>query len=264
MLEDSLASAWKGEGTVGYGAPSRADLDAMEGVFVRLLRGVRGAALAREALALGWSVRTERRGAVAWTVVAELRDRRGGRGLYAFADRGRHALQAPHVPSDKLTGQILLEYASDGLPRALAWNTVTRGRADLAHLDGTYLIAFSRAFARVFPAEKIVQLHGFDAGRRRTTEAADSAAIVSAARRDPPAELKSATRCMRCKVHPQTRLYGVDVLELGGTTNSVAAALRAAGYGGFVHLEMDLPLRQALAGDAGKRRALLACVGGSK
>lgn len=262
MLDKYYTSAWKDAKSVQYVAPSAYELAATQKLFVRLLKGEPASAMSADFQALGWKVSTESARGVTWTVVAEAADQRRGRGLYAFSRTGRHAIQAPHVPSDAQTGRILLGYASDGSPRALAWNTVPRRTADIAHLDGTYLIAFSRAFAEVYPSEKIVQLHGFDARRRRSAAGALSSAIVSAAHMNPSYELKSAVRCMQQKIEKHTRLYGVDVRELGGTTNSVARALHKEGFEGFVHVEMDLSLRKQLAELSARRQALMDCLGG--
>lgn len=265
LVEMAYAKAWPNAGAsagAGYLAPTAAQLAAAQALFVQLLQGKTSAAVAEQARALGWELHSQAREGGVLSVVAEARRQRGGQGLYAFFSGGRHALQAPHVPTDGLTGDILLRYAGDGLPRALAWNTVPRKVADLAHLDGTYLIAFSLAFAQVYPREKIVQLHGFDADRRRTASAADSGAIVSAGHDRPSAELAAAVRCMRQRVESQTRLFGADVRELGGTTNTVAKALRETRYDLFVHVEMALPVRKRLLVDAAQRRALLECLGG--
>lgn len=262
LLNQAFSQVWKGAAQTRYDPPQAAELEATEDLFARLLQGQDAALLGTLASKGGWALRSERRAGRSVVVVSELPTGRRGRGLYAFYDQGRHALQAPHVPSDKLTGEILLRYGDDALPRALAWNSVPRGVADLAHLDGTDFIAFSRAFARVNPGEKIMQFHGFDSNRRKTNAAAESAAIVSAGHSSPTRELRDAVRCMSAKVDPATRLYGVDVKELGGTTNSVGHALREMGYEHFIHLEINLSLREQLLGDANKRKAIFGCLGG--
>ncbi|HVL76801.1 MAG TPA: hypothetical protein VM406_12360 [Noviherbaspirillum sp.] len=234
----------------------------MEKLFVRLLQGERTAQIDTALRALGWAMRTQADGAVTWTVVAEADTRREGRGLFAFSSHGRHAIQAPHVPTDALTGQILLGYGRDALPRALAWNTVPRRTADMARLDDTPLVAFSRAFAQVHPQEKILQLHGFDVANRRSGAGATSSAIVSAGHRRPSPALVSAVTCMQKRIDQRARLYGNDVHELGGTQNSVARTLLASGHAGFIHVELDMPLRRSLVDDAARRRVLLECLGG--
>jgi len=123
------------------------------------------------------------------------------------------------------------------------------------------MTAFSRAFAAAYPRELIIQLHGYDVSSRKSRSGAESGAILSATHASPSARLRTAAACMREHVDPATLLYGADVRELGGTTNTIARALQADGRDVFVHLEMGLPLRELLASDRDKRRALLECFG---
>ena len=262
LLQQAYSQAWKNHRGVDYIAPSAAELAATRDLFARILRGERGRAIDELAQSAGWRVRSQAQESSDLVVVSEATDALRGRGLYAFFSQGRHALQAPHVPTDGLTGEILLKYAQDRLPRALAWNTVPRSRGDLAHLLNTDYIEFSRAFASAHPNEKIIQLHGFDVDQRKTAAGSSSGAIVSATHRNPSSELQLAVRCLREQVESKTRLYGEDVRELGGTTNTVAKALRAGGYQNFIHLEAALPLRERLLADAAQRRALFQCLGG--
>jgi hypothetical protein len=262
-LKQIYTKAWKHAAKVDYVAPQPDELDAMQLLFARLMRDEQRSSTLAELQERGWAVHTQRVGAATWTIVSEAPNRRSGRGLYAISDRGRHALQAPHVPSDALTGKILLGYADDALPRALAWNTVHRKNADLARLPNTYLVAFSRAFARVFPDERILQFHGFDAGKRRSAAGAYSSAIISSGHADPSPVLKSSVKCMQEGIEKRTRLYGVDVSELGATRSPVARALWMESYQGFVHVELDSRLRKRLSSDPEQRRKLLACLGGA-
>lgn len=263
IIPQAFTTVWKKASTVSYQAPSANDAEAARGLFERLLKGERGDPLRRQAAQLGWEMRSEKSAGTDWTVLVEPASERAGRGMYAFSDKGRHALQAPHVPSDGLTGDILVRFAGDGLPRALAWNTVHRKQADLAHLDYTYFNAFALAYARAFPNERIFQLHGFDSDRRKSGAGADSAAIISATIDRPPPALREAVSCLKKRVAEKTRLYGVDVRELGGTTNSGAKALRQAGYADFVHIELDRDLRERLLNSAADRQAFFECLGGS-
>jgi hypothetical protein len=262
LIEQSLAKAWRRASAVDYVTPDSSDVTTMRELFTRLLQGERDQKIESRLRQLGWNLLTQSAGGRTWTVLTEDEDNRSGRGLFAIASQGRHALQAPHVPSDGLTGEILLRYAADGLPRALAWNTLPRSKADMAHSDGTYFMAFSQAYATVFPDDKIIQIHGFDGSQRRTRSAEHSGAIVSATHKYPSRELRAAVDCLKQRLDPDTRLYGQDVSELGGTTNSIARTLRRDGYEGFIHVELSLPLREALRDEADKRLSLFECLGG--
>ncbi len=261
VLEQAYAQAWSPAQPAQFGVPSAEALAATRELFVRLLRGESATALARQARLGGWTLRTGNQAGGTVTVVSEPPDTARGRGLYAFFSQGRHALQAPHVPTDGLTGEILLQFAGDGLPRALAWNTVPRNTADLAHLENTDFVEFALAFAQVHPGERIMQLHGFDTARRTSAAAAQSGAIISAGHANPSHALRRAVQCLRGKVEPDSTLYGVDVRELGGTTNSIGRALRVQGHDSFIHVEMALALRKRLLADAGQRSALFSCLG---
>lgn len=262
LVEQRFAQAWRRASAVDYVTPESSDVAAMRELFIRLLQGERDQKIESRLGQLGWNLHTQSAGGRTWTVLTEEQDKRSGRGLFAIASQGRHALQAPHVPSDGLTGEILLRYATDGLPRALAWNTLPRSKADMAHSDGTYFMAFSQAYATVFPNDKIIQIHGFDGSQRRTRSAEHSGAIVSATHKNASRELRAAVDCLKQRLDPDTRLYGQDVSELGGTTNSIARTLRRDGFEGFIHVELSLPLREALHDEAGKRLSLFECLGG--
>ena len=260
LVPASYAQAWRSGEAGEYRAPSVEELARTRIAFARLFRGEPDGLAASELRSMGWTVRTESVHGRRWTVGAEAEGQRRGRGLYAFSDRGRHALQAPHVPSDALTGDILVRYAADGGPRALAWNTLPRTKVDLAHVARSHFSEFAQAFAAVHPDELVVQLHGFDAGRRQSRAGAESAAIVSSGTRQASAGLRAAVSCLKERFDPLTRLYGQEVDELGATTNSIARALRDGGFNGFVHLELDLPSRKALVRDGTRRRMVFDCL----
>lgn len=263
VLSQAFRAAWRGAGEVRYAAPQvDAQWQATEALMLRMLRGERGEAIHSDAAELGWRVRRGRTTAGSWTVLEEMPDRRSGRGLYAFADEGgRHAIQAPHVPSDLHTGEIAVALGEEGKPRAIAWNTVHRRVADLPRLDNSAMHAFSRAFARQHAQERVVQLHGFDAERGDRAEDRQRDAILSSTTARPSAEFHALAECMRRHVEPGTRLFGVDARKLGGTRNRIAGELIASGFRGFIHLEMGLTLRLALRDDPRRRASLLTCLG---
>lgn len=263
ILRDAYKRAWAGASEVRYAAPhDDPEWRATQVLMAALMRGERSGPVQEQAEALGWRLRRGTEGGKAWTVLEELPSRRSGRGLYAFADEGgRHAIQAPHVPSDLHTGDIALAIGQQARPRVIAWNTVHRREADLPHLDDSAMHALSRAFVAHAGQERIVQLHGFDATRSDRASDGEGDIILSSTRRPPSAAFRALAECIRSKVEPATRLFGVDANELGGTRNRIAGELIDAGYQGFVHLEMGLKLRESLRHDVERRRALLECIG---
>ena len=179
-----------------------------------------------------------------------------GRGFYAFSsDRRRQTvLQVPHRFMDRYTGTIALELATSGKFRALAWNTVPRRvksgegiqDADLAHRWDSYFVAFTEAFAAVLPRGRLLQLHGFAAGKRETPEAVGANIIVSAGQRWPTAGAMAVSACLDAAFPESVRLFPRDISELGATRNIQGRLLRGFGHSGFVHVELSDALRDVL------------------
>ncbi len=263
QLEEHLREAF-GKGT--YLAPNSAELLYVEKLFTRLLQNHRDAkvrALAAS-LDLEWIELAPGR-----LLLRERKDARYGRGIYAFReDGGAIALQAPHSRSDRSTGSIAARLIAERRFAAAAWNSLPRREknkvpgsgADLAHLDDTWMMAFSRAFAGVYPEGRIVQLHGYSAAKRRTARARELDAIVSAGHVRPSLAATDITHCLQDRGVAAAGLYPIEVRELGGTTNRIGQALRAAGFFGFVHLEMSKSLRSSLLEHADRRKAFGRCL----
>jgi len=193
-----------------------------------------------------------------------------GRGFYAFhADRTRQTvLLAPHRFGDARTGEIALRLAALGRFRCIAWSTVPRNAkdtggedpADLAHRSDSVFNALSDAFVEVLPRGGMVQLHGFEPGKRRTREAESADVIVSAGSRRPTPRSLAVSRCLETVLPGAVRLFPRDVEELGATTNTQGKLLRERGHEGFVHLELSPRLREALLEDAGLLRRFASCL----
>lgn len=249
-----------------YVEPSRSELFRIEKLFVRLLDGRRDdqTRAVAEAMELEWM-----EPGCGMLVLRERNGARRGRGVYAFREGGATtALQAPHSRSDRSTGRIAARLMQNGAYAAAAWNSLPRrakdgapgSGADLAHLDATWLVAFSRAFARVHPEGRIVQLHGYSAAKRRTRQARALDAIVSAGHVRPNLAATDIAHCLQDRGVAATGLYPIDVRELGGTTNRVGHALRVAGFFGFVHLEMSRSLRGDLLEQPDRHGAFSDCL----
>lgn len=199
---------------------------------------------------------------VVWT---ESPQARRGRGLFAVRPAGGAALmiQAPHQYFDRRTGTLARQLFLESNAMTGAWNTAHRYKgqdSDLVHMADSYLHAFSRAFADRPGAGRILQLHGFDSDRRRTSAGRRAQAILSDGSQHPPETLARLTACLSERLGIRALLYPRDVRELGATTNTLAADLRRRGFDGFVHLELDADLRKHLVGDADARKRLVQCV----
>jgi hypothetical protein len=172
-----------------------------------------------------------------------------GRGFYVLRPQASLpiALQAPHSFYDEHTQVIAARLFREADITAAAWNTVHRSTVDLAHTQGHYLNALTRAFVAARPSGVIVQLHGFVPKKRKTTAAASADLILSNGTKYPQPWIIEAASLFQDNVgHGVARLYPRDVLELGGTTNTQGAIIRAAERGRFIHLEMSQALRRKL------------------
>jgi hypothetical protein len=180
-----------------------------------------------------------------------------GWGDYRFSKTVRNglALQAPHRYHDKHTGAIAKALFKRGMFTGLAMNTLHRytptdnrtptHTADLAHLPNSFYSLYSLAFAARYPRGQLIQLHGFNAKKRRTRTARQADIILSTGSTWANAYLLGTQQCLLSAGWHSLR-YPQQVRELGGTRNSIAALLRNMGHPGFLHLEMNLSTRQQL------------------
>jgi len=255
--------------------PSTSELERAEALFAVLAAGRMNADAAALAAALDLDI-VRVANPDAW-VVRELPAARRGRGLYAFraSPDGRDTLQVPHGFRDEMTREIGLALFAEGHFAAAAWNTVPRRYdeagstvdADMAHISATYFNAFTRAVARVRGSENIVQIHGFDQGKRKSAAAGAADLILSAGHRQPPQRLREKWQCLvrhAPLLGGAAALYPDSASELGGTTNAQLAALRDIGFDHFIHAEISRPLRLALRDDARRRAVLLDCLQGRR
>ncbi|MFC7737634.1 hypothetical protein ACFQX4_17735 [Roseomonas sp. GCM10028921] len=264
----------------GYVAATAAEAAHSEDLFVRILRGDRSPALAQAVRPLGFLLGTLSLGSETLTVLREAAEAETGKGFYVARMPSPGiapvALQAPHRSDDLGTGTIIARLLT-GERRfaAAAWNTVPRryddpsGRridSDLAHAPVSHFNAFTRAFGRAYPGGLVAQIHGFEQGRRNGQASASADMILSGGTSSPGPQVRARAACLRATSEPwEVRLYPDDVRELGGTTNTNAAALRAlGGPTEFLHVEMARELRQRLMRESSLRTRLAACLVGSR
>jgi len=258
----SLETLWKAARDGRYRAPSAAELRQATALFRRELAGDPAPGLRRDWRALGWERHTLKLGNQNCRVLYEAAGRREGRGFYLFCPRaaGCAVLQAPHSFKDLHTGRIALALAGKGRFRATAWNTVPRysedaqGRrdADLAHLPESYFTALARAVAEHADSGPLIQLHGFSRAARRD-DGRDAHIILSNGTRRPGTRILELAGRLRQAFGLDTRVYPLDIQELGALTNRQGQVMRAAGRDDFVHIELSLELRRRLREDAAAR-----------
>lgn len=239
-------------------------------LFTRLMAGDRGADLRADLMSAGFALETQQTGGVDWSLIAEHADAATGKGAYLVRDGGAPVLlQAPHRFKDIHTGMIAALLLDEHPILAAAWNTVPRwydesGRrmdADLAHAAYSQFAAFGLAFVAAYPGGRVVQLHGFSHGKRLSDAGRRAGFIVSSGRKAPGRAAIDVATCLQAGFAEEpTLVFPLDVRELGGTTNTSGKALREAGFGGFVHLEISRSMRDLLLRDAGARARLAQCL----
>ncbi len=251
--------------------PSEADVAAAESLFARMLKGERGAEVAKAWTDLGFTlIRTTAEAGRTFFVVMESADKKTGRGFYAFSETSTLpvALFMPHRFADELTGVIGFDLMREGSFPVAAWNTVPRRSKtdrntvqDLARLPNTYFTALTKAFAQTFPDGYHLQLHGFVPGKRKTPSGKEANAVISGGGPNPRNEIEGLALCLGKNGFGKIGVYPRDIRELGATTNISGKILRGMGNRGFVHVEMSHDLRSRLTKDEELRRAFVECVG---
>ena len=243
-----------------YQAPSSAELAQGKDLFQRALQGqLTGGELRTNALPLGFEAHEILNGRETLWLLCETPGAETGRGWYLLRTNRQSTilLEAPHARNDIRTGLIGLRMFLAGRSRAFAAATITRHRADMAHLDDTLFQAFTLAFARSCPAGLVVQLHGFESGNHRDTEAA---IIASDGTRSPEPWLADLMRRLKTATSLPILAYPTETQALGATLNAQARGLRQDGGCRFLHLELSMDLRERLASDDELRRGILDCL----
>jgi hypothetical protein len=203
------------------------------------------------------------------TLLRELAGNRAGGGVYALASTpGRVAtgglvLGIPHSFFDRRTGTLGVALFEQGLGRALACNTVHRRRpavgdspgetADVAHGKSNFFHAATLALAEAWPGSVVVQLHGFEPGRRRSAAgaAADFVLADGGAPGGEHALLERAAAAFEREFgRAAVAMHGRDTTELGATGNVQGRALNALAAGRFLHVEISGTMRERLVSDA--------------
>ncbi len=231
-----------------YQPPSVAKIDTCRQLFRQLLTQGYSDGLAQAWSNQGFSLTATEN----WLIVQEPHNT--GQGLYVIARKPPispvYFLQAPHSFKDIYTGKIAAKLMQTGQFYAAAWNTVPRyGRQaqDLAHISQSVFQAFADALIEQQPQTWLIQLHGFSNNARKTLLGQQMDMIVSATENHTPVWLRQLADSLN-QVWPDKTIgvYPQTVNELGGTTNANAQQLKRAGFHQFLHMEMNLELRNSL------------------
>ncbi|MGN7610867.1 hypothetical protein ACQZV8_02160 [Magnetococcales bacterium HHB-1] len=207
-----------------------------------------------------------------WTALGEQQIR--GWGFYLFRQKRPDIpimLQAPHRYYDKKTGSITYKLFQEGDFTVAAWNTLSRRSlaqdgtlADFSKQQFSPWFPLNRSFLKHYPQGLIVQIHGFNETKRKTSQGKQSRMIISAGSRIPSQESQKLVQCLKTNphtTHPETiRLYPFAVQELGATTNVIGQWTRRLGSNRFIHIELSRTTREKLIKSKKARRILIDCL----
>ncbi len=175
-------------------------------------------------------------------------------------------IQAPHQFFDRHTGAIAQALFEEAPYTAMALNSISRKKTDasghiydLAHRDDTFFFSFTRAFIRAFPGSDIIQLHGFSQIKRSTPQGKQAAVILSLGMRFVDAPLQRTAGCLM-QYYQGVFTYPNQVLELGGTRNTIGRLTRESAKARFVHIELNLGVRKQLTSSMEHRGQFYQCL----
>ncbi len=247
-----------------YQIPAPAELAKAQGLFLRTLQApASDPDLTSQWATLGFEFQNVSAGSESFWLLHEPEGKEAGRGWYLFRTNQESALalQAPHARNDIHTGILSLRMFLRGPARALAASTITRHRADMAHLDNTYFQSFTVAFGRACPRGLVVQLHGFESENHGNS---DAAIVASAGTRSHDPWLGQRVQQLRKSTGLRVLAYPQDTKQLGATLNTQGRALLANSKCQFLHLEFSRELRQRLSRENNLLQSVLdSVVGGA-
>jgi hypothetical protein len=260
-LEASLARAIV---NTSYQEPAAGELTRAKELFKHTLQGDQTVAELKTRWAESGFVLYELdpNGEPLW-LVTEPTGKESGRGWYLFRAncQSNFALEAPHARNDIHTGIIGLRLFHAGPVRALAASTITRHRADMAHLDNTFFQAFTLAFSEACPTGLVLQLHGFESGNHSNIPAD---IVASAGTRSPEPWFADVVERLRRATSMRVLAYPRDTKILGANLNAQGGAVNKTRHCRFLHLEMTPELRERLARDQELRHAILNGLSGTQ
>lgn len=233
--------------------PNPAEVHTAEEMFRLLLMLSPTSPKVKEAVdALGFSVTSFLNGSELIYIVMEKEGCRKGRGFFLVREKGDIPvlLEAPHAGDDALTGNIVISLFLEHNVKAVAMNVVSRSQVDLAHVPVSYFQAVSLAFAKIYPRGIILQVHGFDMGKRNPDAPKDSHIIVTNGTRSPGQMLYTLCKSLKTALKISALLYPVDTKQLGATRNAQANLLSREGFSGFIHIEISKEWREKLSVNA--------------
>ena len=156
-------------------------------------------------------------------------------------------IQVPHKYFDRHSGTIGRGIFEQGGFHVYMENTVQRYTtewSDMAHESKSLFAAFTMAYTEVYPHSVVVQVHGFSSRKRHSKVARYADVILSNGTPLYDDFIRKIQQCHRIELGLVSRVFGLDVFELGATTNTIGAILNKDKNGHFVHLELSAETRE--------------------
>ncbi|GGI88113.1 hypothetical protein [Legionella impletisoli] len=230
-----------------YVNPNQEELRQSEALFLQLFQGKQNNKLKQNWNKLGFEVEAFDETGERFLLIREKKDRKEGRGFYLFRmDLKGNTLQAPHSFHDRLTREIALKLFTEGSFSAASWNTLSRKKLDVVRHQDSFLMAFSRAFAKAYPSRTLIQLHGFSQSKRLSEAGKHANIIISSGTTYPSKAVQKIAHCMKKTVDHHVYISFIDIFELGGAKNTIGKMLQSLRHPGLIHLELSYGFRKAL------------------
>ncbi|KIX14056.1 hypothetical protein [Dethiosulfatarculus sandiegensis] len=235
-----------------FRAPEAIQVLQAKDLFKQILAGEFKPLLELTAKELGFSCQRLETKQGVWLIITETKGKACGKGFFLFNMEALQApcLQLPHSFKDWYTGELGLYLALEGSFSVVSWNTYPRRTrkqtepCDLAHLENSFFTALALAYSQVNPQGKVIQLHSFVNGFRKTSQGEKADLILSSGLREPEKWFsKQADAIKKALPGYVVKAFPKEVGELGGTQNTIGRALNQSGQGRFLHLEMANRLR---------------------
>ena len=253
-----------------YSVPDPEELKKAKILFDHIFRGEIDDNIREQWSELGFDVVEKSYDEKLFVIIVEKGNEKRGRGFYVFNRSlcSDIAMQIPHRFGDMYTGNIGFKMILEGDFASCAWNTVHRNThqrgtlrgADMAHLEHSYLTAYTESFIDNYPEGFTVQLHGFSKAKRRDGTNTSYDVVLSSGSRVTGPSILELDECLDICLSNSVRVYPFGVKELGATTNTIGALIRKKGLNSFIHIEMSKTMRLKILDSRELRSNIIQCI----
>ncbi|MEW5755296.1 MAG: hypothetical protein AB1810_03245 [Pseudomonadota bacterium] len=203
-----------------------------------------------------------------YIILYEVAEYKRGVGFYVFckACPPELFLQAPHGFDDRFTSELAFDLLVRGGIKAVALNNTPNSErnlgepVDLTLIGASIYNALNRVIASLYPRSKVVQLHGFNEKTRSTEAAQKTDFIVSNGTTRPDKRMVIVAQCLDAIAAGRSKVFPVQINELGALDNEQGKLMRAMGHEGFLNLDISMEMRKKFMGDPAFRPELWKCI----